>query len=393
MAIYAVWPFYLCIVLLMTIAASPVFAAAGGGGASKGRRVITLDGLRGFLALGVYFHHAAVYHAFILGLGWHLPPSQFYTMLGQGGVAAFFMITGYLFWDRMIRTFGRPGWVVLYIGRVFRIGPIYFVAIIFMIFAVFYNSGMKLRVGMLVFLKQLAHWSMLGYDATGLNGDGNAPRLLAYVTWSLHYEWLFYFSLPIIAIAARWNRLHLPFAATGLIVVMWYATLTSSSTVIFAALFLVGMLVASLQQRALMPKLPPFVASGLVVASVSLAFALFPTAYEVGSVVLFGTAFGLIASGCAVFGILATRAARRLGEVSYGIYLLQGLVLALLYSSGSIRRFALESPLNYWIMSLAGAVILILTALLAHVVVERPGIGAGRRLIGALVQIRLRALG
>lgn len=44
----------------------------------------------------------------------------------------------------------------------------------------------------------------------------------------------------------------------------------------------------------------------------------------------FAGLFHLLTSGATLFGLIELRAARRLGNISYGIYLLQGLVPTLL---------------------------------------------------------------
>ncbi|WP_419760663.1 acyltransferase family protein [Acidisoma sp.] len=63
-------------------------------------RVQTIDGLRGFLAIGVFIHHSVIYHQYLLTGRWDVPPSVFYTNIGKAGVTVFFMITGYLFGHR-----------------------------------------------------------------------------------------------------------------------------------------------------------------------------------------------------------------------------------------------------------------------------------------------------
>ena len=37
------------------------------------------------------------------------------------------MITGYLFWSQMLKAKGRPNFLKLYVGRLFRIVPLYLV--------------------------------------------------------------------------------------------------------------------------------------------------------------------------------------------------------------------------------------------------------------------------
>src|ERR1700693_1014771 len=138
---YSVWPFFVCLAVLLALASTPAFAAADTPPSPHPNRLKALDGLRGFLALAVVFSHVAVYHDFLLSGQWHLPPSRFYALLGPIGVSMFFMVTGYLFWSRLIRERGRPAWLSLYIGRVFRIGPLYLAAVSILLLIVFVPTG------------------------------------------------------------------------------------------------------------------------------------------------------------------------------------------------------------------------------------------------------------
>ena len=146
MEFYSIWPYFACMVLLLVLGCAPFFAIADTPPNPRGDRFSNLDGLRGFLAFGVFFHHAAIYHQYLQDGQWILPPSRFYSLIGQAGVALFFMITGYLFWGRMIAERGRPNWIKLYTGRIFRIGPLYLFALAVMLLIVFQRTGFTLHV-------------------------------------------------------------------------------------------------------------------------------------------------------------------------------------------------------------------------------------------------------
>jgi len=65
-------------------------------------RYESLDGLRGFLAVGVIVHHGmATYTRVTTGL-WSVGNSATYGLFGTAAVAMFFMITGFLFWGKML---------------------------------------------------------------------------------------------------------------------------------------------------------------------------------------------------------------------------------------------------------------------------------------------------
>lgn len=87
MEFYSIWPYFACLVLLLAHASAPFFAIADTPPNPCGIRLSNLDGLRGFLAFGVFFHHAAVYHQYLQNGQWALPPSPLYTLIGQAGVA------------------------------------------------------------------------------------------------------------------------------------------------------------------------------------------------------------------------------------------------------------------------------------------------------------------
>jgi peptidoglycan/LPS O-acetylase OafA/YrhL len=145
MDFYAVWPYVIITIFLVFITSTPLLRSADLPPTIVPARVQTIDGLRGFLALGVFFHHAAIYHQYLLTGDWALPPSRFYANLGQGGVSVFFMITGYLFWTQVLKAKGRLNLLKLYIGRTFRIVPLYLLLAFFVLLSVGFITGWHLN--------------------------------------------------------------------------------------------------------------------------------------------------------------------------------------------------------------------------------------------------------
>ena len=77
--------------------------------ASITSRNASIDGMRGLLALFVFLHHACIWY-FSLSTGqWKIPPSYFYTHLGQSSVALFFMITAFLFSNKLLDASCKTG--------------------------------------------------------------------------------------------------------------------------------------------------------------------------------------------------------------------------------------------------------------------------------------------
>ena len=88
-------------------------------------RFAGIDGLRGYLAFGVFVHHSIITWIFLQTGVIDLPPSNFYSQLGQGSVALFFMITGFLFWDRLLTHGRQHDWLAFAVSRLFRLYPLY----------------------------------------------------------------------------------------------------------------------------------------------------------------------------------------------------------------------------------------------------------------------------
>lgn len=387
---YSVWPAFACTVAILAVLSTPVFALLDEPLAAHPRapRVRSIDGLRGLLALAVVFHHTALVHGFFSPSGveggrWGSPPTRFYTLVGPVGVSMFFMITGYLFWSRLLDHGGRLDWVSLYIGRIFRIGPLYLFAIgLAMVVNHSLGSGLPLADGVapISAVKTLSSLCLLGLVVyPDING------ILLGVTWTIQYEWLFYLSLPYLAILLRLRRFQTSVVAALLVCCLVFRIAHSHVSVgvrtpaMLAALFFSGMLSACLQKREREHLLPDWLSSLLAILLIGSVF-FFNEAYTPGPLLLLGGAFYLIASGCTIFGLLTSRSAIRLGDVSYGIYLLQGLVLAAVFRPAACRAFAWSSPWRYWSMSAAALLGLVLFATATFAMIERPGIGIGRRI-------------
>ena len=95
-----------------------------------GGRAEMIDGLRGWLALGVFFAHSVTTYGWYTTGQWDGAAAPFYGRVGQVGVALFFMITGYLFWGRVVRAQGKLDVPSFLLSRVRRIVPMYLVSVV-----------------------------------------------------------------------------------------------------------------------------------------------------------------------------------------------------------------------------------------------------------------------
>jgi peptidoglycan/LPS O-acetylase OafA/YrhL len=307
----------------------------------------------------------------------------------------FFMVTAYLFWSRLLRDKGRPAWRELYIGRVFRIAPLYLLAFVWMASVALYRTGFHLEASVQNLASSLLKDGSLGFfTVSDINGYWDTRVLLDGVVWTLQYEWYFYLSLPLLALAAARARLSVVLLVVAMLLVRAaqhtsppHAAGGYAIVLTVAKLFLCGMITGSLLHLKLPAKIPNALSSTLVVLLIPvIVFRTHP--YSKHQLLLMCLVFYLVASGCTVFGLLTSRSACRLGDVSYGIYLLQGIPHTLLLRAPVLRAFVLGSPAAYWFVSLLAAILLLFLATFTHVWIERPGIALGKRIIH---RIRLRS--
>lgn len=372
--------YFVLMAVVLGVASLPAFARLDEAEGAAGR-VSSIDGLRGFLALGVFVFHMVLMRRYLAEGVWESPQSHFYAVIGPVGVSVFFMLTGYLFWTRLLRTRGRPGWARLYIGRLFRIGPMYLAVVILMLLIVFARSGFTLREPAAVVASQALQWLALGLIDTQPDVNGEVARhVLAGVTWTLWYEWVFYASLLGWAVVSRW-RWHLGAVLAALLACLAAKRFGPVDALGFGALFTIGMAVGSWRHARPVTRLSDRAWSAIGWLSLLAACAAPGTGYGSVTGLLLGGFFLAICSGATLFGLLRTRAAQRLGTVSYSLYLMQGLVLTVLLAIGPVARFALSSPLAWWAVGTASAVLLVLAAAAGYWLVERPGIALGRRVV------------
>jgi len=78
-----------------------------------GRRIGYIDGLRGYLALGVMI---VIRLGVLQGLPRQAPSIHVFQNLGQGAVALFFMVTGALFYGKIADGFSSVKWRACFVS-------------------------------------------------------------------------------------------------------------------------------------------------------------------------------------------------------------------------------------------------------------------------------------
>lgn len=381
-SIFSVWPM-MAIVGLVVVALSGRFLRFLDVSPTVfAHRLDSIDGLRGILATAVAFHHF-VLHGYGAKFG-VAAPSHFYMSLGPAAVAIFFMITGYLFWSRLLAKADSVNWAELYVNRFFRIYPLYLFLIASYFAVVLCRVHFEIDQPFKQTVFQIGQWLALGVvknPTPFLNMD--AAMSVVGPVWSLRYEWLFYASLPILSIFARLGR-PVALTASALFLVLAVDGLIAEPFRSFLAEFLCGMLASSIMRTRPALKGDGAIRSIIACALIVAAFRVPDIIYSPVGTLLLGGFFMMIVSGTSIFGVLQTRGAHRLGNMSYSVYLLHSLVITMVMTRPAIVSYALGNNSAFWITCAFMYVTTVAMSVATFSAIERVGISIGKAAITRL---------
>ncbi len=264
-------------------------------------------------------------------------------------------------------------WKYLYISRVFRLVPLYLFAILLLFLTVGALSGWEVRQSGNQIMGDVLTW--LTFTIGGrpdINGVADTSLILAGVTWSLPYEWLFYFTLPVFGCLFL-LRPSIAWLAGSLIMIAfirynWHPEMSVVRCFWggVAAAFLVRLdVVKTIAKNHL--------SSSVVLITLVYVAAHFPVAYTPDAQIMLAVAFILIASGNTVFGLLTLPVSRTLGEMAYSIYLLHGFILFVVFRGiigiDLARTFSMT---QYWATISCVSSALVCCSFVTYSLIEKP---------------------
>ncbi|TAE29486.1 MAG: acyltransferase [Candidatus Kapaibacterium sp.] len=352
-------------------------------------RFQALDALRGLLALGVMASHVPITWSYITRGKWFfLNDSNVYALLGEVCVALFFMTTGFLFWQKLLKSSGRLDIPVFLIGRIFRIYPLYLAVLVLVLFLSFALQDWQHRETIAETLRECVRWCT--FYASDLNRLPNTSILIARVEWSLRYEWFFYGMLPVAAVVFSATKRHYYGLLAGIFLMGCLAVFDPAHRFVprQCAAFLGGITAAylSLGTNSFFVQartwLQHWVSSIFALGALLGVLCFASSAYSLVSLCLLSVVFAAVASGNRLFGLLKPASILWLGEISYGIYLLHGIVLW--FGCQVLVRFCSDfpeqpNPIVFCLCACGVSVGAVCVASFAHIFIEQPGIEAGKR--------------
>jgi peptidoglycan/LPS O-acetylase OafA/YrhL len=346
-------------------------------------RYETIDGLRGFLAIAVFIHHATIWHQYLnTGGTWDVPNSKLYTHLGQTSVAFFFMITSFLFVNKILQAKSNFDFKQFFIGRFFRLTPLYLVSVFLLFFIVMIMANFTLKVSILSFINSIAAYATFTIFGTpAINESIFSSYVNAGVYWSLQYEWLFYFSMPLIYLILKKQYVKPLFIIFALVFLIFFFKRNGFLSYHIFSFVGGGIAAYLLKYKYLFQKVKPFFLNLIILICLPIIIN-YHSAHKIFCVGFISIVFILVAQGNTLFGILQNSTLKFLGEICYSTYLLHGIILFVIIYFGvgldSIWKF---SPLEYCYLIFAITPFVIIISYLAYTFIEKPFISMGKKLL------------
>ena len=352
-------------------------------------RDIQVDGLRGLLGFGVMTSHylfivkPLIYSSEVTG-----GTPNITSLLGAWSVPMFFGITAYLFSCRLISSSNHQGRSItkFLLGRAYRLIPTSLLACL-----MFLLMNIKVYTDTFNTKLLLHNWNgLLNAALSSMLHPANGPdselllpwawKVACGAQWTLNFEWMFYFTLASLSVLSfKKQSVLLP---ALLIILMEFGIEGAHGFFLDWAImtwaFIPGLLLGFTSKywknnRYLSHPVTAVIAITAVLASVFYD----KLKLKIPANTLFLAA---VLSSNRATRILESKFLRSLGETTYSIYLLHGLI------QYATLKWIVTIPIArslpqwlWWITCAIQVVVIVLIARLSFEYVEKPGIEAGKR--------------
>jgi peptidoglycan/LPS O-acetylase OafA/YrhL len=365
-------PLPIVVSLLAAIATSSLLLWRYGSPKNQGKYA-SIDGIRGYLAFFVFLHHSCVWYFYLRTGNWQIPKSNIYAHFGKTSVLLFFMITGFLFYSKLLNTRTKNlDWGGLYLSRFLRLAPLYWFVITLQFIIVAYISRGRLNEPMPKLFKEIFSWiSFTFLGALDINGVKDTSFIVAGVTWSLPYEWLFYFSLPFLALSVGIIP-PVPYLIIGSI--SFFRLVILNPHIYYTVAFLTGIIASILVRwKSFCVVMSSKLFSFLSIACIMTAVYFYSSPFDIIPMLFISVFFIFIACGNDIFGLLSSQVSRIFGEMAYSIYLLHGMLLFLTFNFVlGIPESKTITPLFHWMLIVGVSPILVVVSFFSFRFIESP---------------------
>jgi peptidoglycan/LPS O-acetylase OafA/YrhL len=332
-----------------------------------------IDGVRGYLAFFVFLHHSYIWQHYIQTKSWDEPTLNLYNHFGQTSVSLFFGITAFLFTTKILKSTTDFNWGLYLKSRFYRLFPMYFTVTCVIFILIGYYTHLKINTTIGELISTSASW--IGFTVAGtldINGFQNSRLMNSGASWTLPYEWMFYFLLPFLALAM--GKKVKPKTLVLFLLLLGSTLYLNQASIRHFMPFIGGIVVAVLVQKNtfstwLQKPFMNYIALALLVVSVCF----FDSGRKPIPLIATSLFFLLIASGNSIFGLLSHPLSRKFGQITYSVYLIHGtLLFVIFYSIIGLDRAAQLTQVDYWSIITVSIVPLLFLSQLTFKYIELP---------------------
>lgn len=307
--------------------------------AAHANRSHQLDGLRGVLACAVVAHHFYYNYNWREGATWGAN-DVLITNLGAVSVSLFFLMSAFLHIGK-IQHSPEINWREFYIARAKRIYPLYIAVFILVCAITFCFKPLNAR-NFMDFLRFSVEWLL--FQNTSFQGF-QSHLVIAGVQWTLVYEWAVYTIMPLIHMIyhRKFNAQLAAWVAIGIAV--WIIGWHSQMKYYWLFILAVPAVVLAKPIQWLMKKFT-LIIHVFMFALTAYIFAK-TTAYSWEQRLWLAVWFAFVAHGYSFANLLNYRGLTKLGDLSYAIYLLHGMVIFMWFGVWKMFAFKQGNFIGY----------------------------------------------
>lgn len=222
-------------------------------------------------------------------------------------------------------------WVAFIKARWYRLFPMYLFSVYIIFIIAGYLTDFKSQIPFSQNAETTLSWVFFNIKkGLNINGLEDSFLLNAGITWTLPYEWVFYLLLPLIALFFKIKvnfKILLIFTSVAIIIMIINEASLRHFTPFIGGI--ISALVINSKKFETILKQKKYTFFAILLLACSIYF--FHSGRKPIPVIITSIVFIIIASGNSFFGILSCAFSRKLGQITYSIYLLHGTFLFVIF--------------------------------------------------------------
>lgn len=335
-----------------------------------------LDPLRGLAAICVFIHHSVmVYNQHVMGsfgpYGIFTYESinirKVYIYFGQASVMAFFVITGFLFFGKLINAENQLNVRAFYESRIRRLVPAMFSCLFIYLFVCYSLRDESHHAELSTYIVSWFSFGFIGIPK--LSDSIPGWSVTAGILWTLVLEWKFYLLIPFLSylIVSKKTAVVFLFSSVALILYLLYIKNINEKDASIYLCFLSGLAISLIHKYC--AKFTEGWIKHPLTALFCLAFfyytfSLNTESYNLQVTVSIFFSLLIVTSGNSFFGVLKNASLHWAGKCSYSIYIMHAILMHTVFP-----MLHLES--GYYVSYTIASILLCLASMLNYIYVER----------------------